>query len=154
MGTPRAQVFEGFVSSTTAGLNDRHALLLEVGSFVLPADTASGLANGNSLAGAAALDRMFPRDPRPAKFADAVPRILAGGEYVVGAYAVRAVGEGEEVVGAEVLDRFAVKTRAEYIKELQARETPAEGTARKWAMHDAMLSTRKTRKRAASKVKR
>jgi len=53
----------GLVDSDIPGRTDRHNMDLPSGSYVLPADVVSGLGEGNSLAGAALIDRMFKSGP-------------------------------------------------------------------------------------------
>jgi hypothetical protein len=78
----------GFIHSPVAGRTDHLALAVPVDSHVIPADVVSGIGEGNSLNGAALLDRMFhagpwgvkairshvpslmPHAPRAARFAD------------------------------------------------------------------------------------
>src|SRR5260221_2285575 len=102
----------GLINSATPGRTDVHPLDVPAGSYVLPADVVSGLGEGNTMAGAAVVDRMLgsmpwgikdqphrgggrgiPSPPAPAHLAHGgarpsvqegrAPIIAAGGEYVI-----------------------------------------------------------------------
>ena len=54
---------EGLVSSLGAGRTDIHNINVPSGSYVIPADVVSGLSEGNTLGGAAIMDRMMHSNP-------------------------------------------------------------------------------------------
>jgi hypothetical protein len=60
-GSP--EIKSGLLTHPTAGRTDRLPMDLPSGSYVLPADVVSGLAEGNTLAGARVLDMMFSTNP-------------------------------------------------------------------------------------------
>ena len=53
----------GLVASSIPGRTDRHNVDLPAGSYVLPADVVSGLGEGNSMAGAATIDKLLKTGP-------------------------------------------------------------------------------------------
>lgn len=53
----------GLVSSAVPGRTDRHPADVAAGTYVLPADVVSGLAEGNTLSGAAVIDRALHSAP-------------------------------------------------------------------------------------------
>lgn len=54
---------EGLFGSTGAGRTDVHNILVPTGSYVMPSDVVSGLSEGNTLGGAAVIDRMMHSNP-------------------------------------------------------------------------------------------
>lgn len=54
---------EGLVMSKGAGRTDIHNINVPAGSYILPADVTSGLAEGNTMAGAGVMDRMMHSNP-------------------------------------------------------------------------------------------
>lgn len=54
---------EGLISSQGAGRTDIHNINVPAGSYIVPADVASGLAEGNTLAGAGVMDRIMHSNP-------------------------------------------------------------------------------------------
>lgn len=54
---------EGLITSTGAGRTDVHNINVPSGSYVVPADVVSGLAEGNTLSGASVMDRMMHSNP-------------------------------------------------------------------------------------------
>src|SRR5262249_44874223 len=58
-----ARKASGFIHSASPGRADSLGVGIRSGSYVLPADTVSHYGQGNSLAGAAALDRLFKQGP-------------------------------------------------------------------------------------------
>lgn len=53
----------GLIATGVPGRTDRHALDVPAGSYVLPADVVSGVGEGNTMAGAAVIDRMLHSAP-------------------------------------------------------------------------------------------
>lgn len=132
----------GFINSPVAGRTDHLPLALPVDSHVIPADVVSGIGQGNSLAGATLLDRIFHAGPwgaRAAKVGDARPRterarepttpiLAAGGEYVVRPEAVLRLGEAAKhrdpargaakspkELGHDLIDDFILRARKHVI---------------------------------------
>ncbi len=122
------QVTSGFLHSTIPGRTDRLATSVRAGSHIIPADVVSSFGQGNSLAGARNLDTTmralpsaFAKGGRTTKSAppspplsgqdDHQPVMLAGGEYVVGPEEVRAIGEGDQKKGHDILDKMIVRVR-------------------------------------------
>lgn len=54
---------EGLFGSTGAGRTDVHNMNVPTGSYIVPADVVSGLSEGNTLGGAAIIDRMMHSNP-------------------------------------------------------------------------------------------
>lgn len=136
----------GFVQSNVAGRTDKLPMRLRAGSYVIPAATVSSLGEGNSLAGANALDKLFSLGPygapktqtpygaresgstrsmkRPMRFADGgdvppVDVIVAGGEYIVPPQTVAELGNGDLTHGHSVLDEFVKHIKSKTIKTLK-----------------------------------
>lgn len=131
----------GFINSPVAGRTDHLPLGVPVDSHVIPADIVSGIGQGNSLNGAALLDRIFHHGPwgaraiksgdyRAPRSARRVPSerttsiLAAGGEYIVRPEAVARVGQaarrlepqtcrGKSDVraGHDAIDAFILSTR-------------------------------------------
>jgi hypothetical protein len=53
----------GMIHSPIAGRTDRIPMSVRSGSFIMPADVVSGLGQGNSMAGASALNKLFKLGP-------------------------------------------------------------------------------------------
>lgn len=54
---------EGLVNSMGAGRTDIHPISVPAGSYIMPADVVSGLAEGNTMAGAGVIDKMMHSMP-------------------------------------------------------------------------------------------
>lgn len=54
---------EGLIKSMGAGRTDVHNINVPTGSYVIPSDVVSGLSEGNTLGGAAVIDRMMHSNP-------------------------------------------------------------------------------------------
>jgi hypothetical protein len=54
---------EGLVQGTAGGRTDVHNIQVPAGSYVLPADVVSGLAEGNTMAGSSVVDKMMHSGP-------------------------------------------------------------------------------------------
>lgn len=134
----------GMIHSPTAGRADKLPMGVKAGSFIVPADTVSSLGQGNSIAGANALNRMFKQSPygsgmagpprRPGKFADGgdvgapdaapVPILASGGEYVIDPESVARIGGGSLEKGHDILDSMVMQTRKKTIKTLRKLPKP------------------------------
>jgi len=125
MGTPwfeRAEARElerpayGFTMGSGGGRTDKNNVTVGAGAYVLPADVVSGLGEGNSMAGAAVIDRMFrslpygiqpqpaarhgigiPRPPAPFREGPA-PTLAKGGEAEGDEHVPIAAADGEIIL--------------------------------------------------------
>lgn len=140
----------GLLMSSVAGRTDQLPKNVPVGAYVMPADVVSGLGEGNTLAGAKVLDRMFnsnpygvatpklahgrgmgiPAAPHLPKTplasggdAQQTPVILAGGEYVINPDAISSKF-GDLKKGHRILDNFVLHTRNETRKKLGKLKPP------------------------------
>src|SRR6185437_11984328 len=78
----------GYIPGTTGGRTDNKPINVESGAFVVPADILSGLGEGNSHAGWAALAREYGLGAPPTKadggpVGDPTPIVAASGEGVI-----------------------------------------------------------------------
>jgi hypothetical protein len=151
MGTPPTA--GGFLHTAGPGRTDNLSVHPKADSYIIPADVTSGLGQGNSLAGAKALEATFhsgpygvplslthvghrmgpPHAPAIHGFGHAaggetkrVPVIVAGGEFVVSPEAVRAIGGGDIKRGHEILDAFVLHVRKQTIKDLKGLKGPVK----------------------------
>ena len=132
----------GIIASAVPGRTDKIPMSPKGGSYILPADSVSALGQGNSAAGANALNRLFKIGPygtnmpkigvprRPGKFAEggAVgepnPIMAAGGEFVIEPERVAEIGGGDISRGHDILDSFVKQIRAKAIKTLRKLPPP------------------------------
>lgn len=143
---------QGFLHGSTPGRADAIKTSAPSGSYVIPADVVSGLGQGNSMAGAKALDNKFnggpwgtslpragrgagaPRPPSPlkklAKGGDAgsgpIPVMLSHGEYVIKPEVVAAIGDGNAKSGFKILDHFVLEMRKRTIDKMKKLPGPAK----------------------------
>lgn len=145
---------EGFLHSNVPGRTDKLPITVGGGAYVLPADHVAALGQGNSLAGANIVNKMFhsgpagtsmpaqhaarasiphlnltPKAPRQTKFAD-------GGKTEKGTPIIAAGGEivltpkqiihrfGSLEKGHKALDHWVVETRKKHIKTLRGLKPP------------------------------
>jgi hypothetical protein len=130
----RSMERSGLIRSPVAGRTDRLPMSVKSGSYVVPAAAVSAIGQGNTMSGAAALNKMFgtapggatmPR-PRGMKMptggmmrgrrgfsdggivddpsAEPVDIVTAGGEYLVEPEIVMQIGGGDLKMGHEILD--------------------------------------------------
>ena len=122
--------FSGYIHGDTGGRTDNKDISVESGSFVIPADIISGIGKGNSIAGAAALHKLFGMDEAPmAKAAggavgEPVPIVAASGEMVLPPSKVAEIGGGDIDHGHAILDQFVVHQRKKTIKQLKRLPKP------------------------------
>lgn len=140
----------GLINSSIPGRTDRHAGDVAPGSYVLPADTVSALGQGNTMAGAQVLDRMFRSGPYGTSLAGVggrrakMPRmgrirmgradggeaevgvIVAGGEYLLGPEQVQAIGGGDMDRGHSILDAFVKSVRQKHVRTLRKLPGPVQ----------------------------
>lgn len=126
----------GLIKSPVAGRTDQINMSVPSGSYILPADHVSHLGQGNTIAGASVLDRMFGTPkiphfhstiPHPALRASGgrategryVPIIVAGGEYVLEPDQVKRVGSGDLKKGHDTLDEWVKSERKKHVKTLR-----------------------------------
>lgn len=134
----------GFLHSTVPGRTDRLPISVSGGAYVLPADHVAALGQGNSLAGADIVNKMFKMGPygmalsashgaraprKRAKFASGgsegstTPIIAAGGEIVIPPdRIVDRFGDLER--GHQALDSWVNDTRQKHIKTLRGLKPP------------------------------
>jgi hypothetical protein len=153
--TERGISQNGFLHTAGPGRTDNLGIKPTSDSYVLPADVVSGLGEGNSLAGAKALDaalhtgphgiplppggghHMGPPPPphqyNPNQgFAGGgaqkpnVPIEAAGGEYVVSPEQCAALGGGNVDRGHKVLDAFVLHIRKRTVKDLKNLKGPVK----------------------------
>ena len=136
------KVFHGPLKAPIPGRTDRLPIHVYSGSYVLPADIVSGLAEGNTEAGYEIVKRMID-DQRSKGGAvgmtkkyglnghyhepkEVVPVIVAGGEYILTPEEVETFGEGDLSAGHKVLDAFVKSQRKKTIKTLRKLPGPAK----------------------------
>jgi hypothetical protein len=140
---------EGFLHSSVPGRTDKLPISVAGGAYVLPADHVAALGQGNSLAGANTVNKMFKMGPygttpmplhgtsakvphlnlRAGKFADGgshgrpTPIVAAGGEIVIPPEKIIArFGSLEK--GHKALDHWINTTRKKHIKTLRGLKPP------------------------------
>lgn len=129
----------GLLTARGHGRTDTLPINVPSGAYVLPADVVSALGQGNTLAGAKALDDVFSSAPYrathgpystdvpkgahghgPPHMANGgvarVPIIAAGGEYVVPPHVAIWIGEGDIKRGHGNLDKFVKMVRDKNVK--------------------------------------
>jgi len=121
------RVHVGPVVGSTGGRSDKLPVDVASGSFVLPADTVSGIpgAEGNTLAGMKILEKMFGK-PGMANGGTAVPIKISDGEFVLTPSQVMKIGGGDIDAGHRALDAFVKKVRADHVATLQKLPPPAQ----------------------------
>lgn len=147
------QIFhEGFLHSSVPGRTDKLPISVSGGAYVLPADHVAALGQGNSLAGANIVNKLFKMGPygtslgglrsakpaaarlnlrmKPPKFEQGgkskhVPIIAAGGEIVIPPdKIVDRFGALDK--GHQALDQWVVRTRKKHIKTLKKLKPPKQ----------------------------
>jgi len=136
------KVYHGPLKAAIPGRTDRMPIHVTSGSYVLPADIVSGLAEGNTEAGYEIVKKMIDeakssggRVGMQSKYGltghyhkprSVVPVIVAGGEYILTPEEVECFGEGSLDQGHKVLDDFVKSQRAKTIKTLKKLPPPAK----------------------------
>jgi hypothetical protein len=145
---------QGLIHAYSPGRTDTMNMEPLAGSYIIPADVISGIGEGNTLAGAAAMDRALstgphgipeprgehgrgpPAPPRieqqrsfaaggaPAAGQGRVPIVVAGGEYVVSPEQVLALGKGDMKRGHDILDAFVLHVRNRTVQNLKKLPPP------------------------------
>lgn len=120
-------VFSGYIHGATGGRTDNKDIAVGSGSYVIPADVLSGLGEGNSHAGWAALAKEYGLDvPHKADggaVGEAVPIVAASGEGVIPPDAIVAK-HGDLDTGHKVLDAMVQHVRKKTIKTLKRLPKP------------------------------
>lgn len=122
-------VFSGYIPGTTGGRTDNKPINVESGAYVVPADILSGLGEGNSHAGWAALSSQLGLDA-PAKadgggvIGEPTPIVAASGEGVIPPSKVSEIGGGDVETGHKVLDALVKHVRSKTIKKLKSLPSP------------------------------
>lgn len=143
---------QGLINSSVPGRTDKIPMNVKGGSYVLPADTVSGVGENNTLAGGKKLDKIFGQGPYQSgpppslnrkapsfmpqkssrmirqRFADGgnskTPIIVAGGEYLIHADTVARIGGGDPERGFAILDAFVKEVRDHHRKTLKKLPSP------------------------------
>ena len=140
------KTYHGPLHSAVAGRTDHLPTTVDSGSYVIPADIISHYGAGNTTAGFKVFKRLFggipySNDSHPygedGPYGDpiqnrasggsthgTVPCVLAGGEYVVHPFLVKAIGERDLATGHAVLDQLVLRARKELIEELKKLPPP------------------------------
>jgi len=147
----RQLTHEGFLHSSVPGRTDKLPITVKGGAYVLPADHVAALGQGNSLAGANTVNKMFKMgpygtNPMPLKGmraqgahlslkatahradggkteGDETPIIAAGGEIVIPPEKIiERFGDLDK--GHKALDEWVVSTRKKHIKTLRKLKPP------------------------------
>lgn len=138
----------GMIHSPIAGRTDRIPMGVRSGSYVVPADIVSALGQGNSMAGANGLNKLFKMGPYGSQ-AGAMPKasmsamrmhkadggdvgsggppvdiVAAGGEFVVDPTKVAEIGGGDVNKGHDILDAMVAHVRKKNIKTLRKLPKP------------------------------
>lgn len=141
----RGGTVSGFLASPVPGRTDKLPITVSGGAYVLPADHVAALGQGNSLAGANLVYKMFKMGPygmslpsvRGAgggrgrkRFAEGgaagapTPIIAAGGEIVIPPEKIAERFGGDIDRGHRELDEWVVKTRKQHIATLRGLKPP------------------------------
>ena len=126
----------GYINGNTAGRADKVPAAVRANSFVIPADVVSGIGQGNSIAGAHALNSMLKMGPfstqkprmsmRRGRFADGgvidepITDIkISDGEFAIPPDKVEEIGGGDIDRGHAVLNEFVKEMRRRTLKTLK-----------------------------------
>lgn len=119
----------GPVKGASPGRLDDVDTSVPPGSYVIPADVVSALGDGNSDAGHAILDKMFPpageQEVAQFKKGGAVPVKLSHGEHVITPEQIK-TKFGDIKQGQGILDQFVLDTRKQNVDTLQKLPPPAQ----------------------------
>lgn len=151
-GMKRSLEHQGMIHSPVPGRTDKLPMAVKSGSYVIPSDIVSAMGQGNSMAGANGLNKLFKLGPygapsgtapRPSKMAGMKPLklradggdasdipgapvdiVAAGGEFVVPTHAVSEIGGGDASRGHDILDAMVAHVRKKNIKTLRKLPKP------------------------------
>lgn len=142
------KIHVGAIHSSVAGRTDHLPVHVWSGSYVIPADIISSMGEGNTMAGFKVAKQIFerpdymkgmpgtpsfggnigsqalPEMPKKAEGGevgdqDAVPVVLAGGEYVIHPEDVKNLGRGDLNRGHAILDKFVKFMRQKAVQTLK-----------------------------------
>jgi hypothetical protein len=133
----------GFLHGATSGRSDAILTEAPAGSHVIPADVVSGLGEGNSLAGAKVLNRIFntpygvkapsagrktmgPPRASGGGIGEGMPVALSDGEWVVEPDQVAVAGGGDLDRGHKVIDDFIINVREMVIDRMKKLPGPVK----------------------------
>lgn len=143
----------GLIDSPVPGRTDKLPLKVKSGAYVIPASVVSGLGEGNTKAGVAALDKLFGMGPYGAKTSkiatphvnyghamrpitkmraaggdtnnqEPVKIVAAGGEVVIPPDVVKNLGGGDMNHGHDILDELVKHVRSQTIKDMKNEKPP------------------------------
>lgn len=136
---------EGFLHSSVPGRTDKLPITVKGGAYVLPADHVSAIGQGNSLAGANHVNKMFKMGPYGTapvsgkgikanaphlsmkadggEVDEGTPIIAAGGEIVIPPDKIKEKF-GDIDKGHKALDQWVVETRKQHVKTLRNLKPP------------------------------
>lgn len=144
----RQQMHQGFLHSAVPGRTDKLPITVGGGAYVLPADHLAAIGQGNSLAGANIVNKMFGMGPfgmqgAPTRAARApqphLPKMKAAGGNLNAGKPTPIVAAGGEMVippdrivakfgdldkGHKALDQWVLNTRQKHIKTLRKLKPP------------------------------
>ncbi len=120
----KEKVFWGPLNSAVAGRTDHLPIHVPQNSHVLTADVVSSLGEGNTLHGFKVCLRTFGDYSKAKWDGEAVPVVVAGGEYIIFPEAVLRIGGGDMEKGHAIIDDFIVKARKSHIKTLRGLPGP------------------------------
>lgn len=118
----------GRLNGGTPGRADALPVDVPDGSYVVPADVVAALGDGNSSAGFAVLERLFPKSHGPASSTGRargdVPIAASDGEFIISPEDVAARGGGNHERGLSMLDSFVIHVRKQYAAKLSKLPGP------------------------------
>lgn len=139
------KIHVGAIHSSVAGRTDHLPVHVWSGSYVIPADIISAMGEGNTMSGFKVAEQIFEEPSymkgnpgaqalpnMPNKKAEggavdeqeAVPVVLAGGEYVIHPRSVARIGRGDLDHGHSVLDNFVKSMRSKAVDTLRKLPGP------------------------------
>jgi hypothetical protein len=118
----------------TGGRADKRPMEVPEGAYVLTADHVSGLGEGNTHAGMAKLDKMFPKSAKAHSEAPKERRRAAGGKVPIYAADGEYVVDPQDIIdrygdldhGHKVLDKWQTNERQHLISTLKNLDPPAQ----------------------------
>lgn len=115
--------YAGYIPGTTGGRTDNKNIAVANGAYVVPADILSGLGEGNSHAGWAAIAKEYGLDKPHKADGGGVDIVAASGEGVVPPGAIIAK-HGDLDTGHKILDAMIKHVRRRTIKKLKSLPSP------------------------------
>jgi hypothetical protein len=122
----------GLLASAIPGRTDKLPISVKAGSYIVPSDTISALAEGNTLGGNEVMKYTLAQyraegrkaGIKPPKDQGLIPIVAAGGEYVIPPEDAINIGHGDLDKGHNELDKFVLKTRKQLIKTSKGLKGP------------------------------